>query len=336
ATLGLLESVNFQYRVEIGAPDGGAQGRFRYTDGEMASRLSYLLWDTTPDAALLQAAEAGQLRTPDGVRAQVTRLLQSDRAKVGIANFAAEMYQLDDLVARTGLEMRDTPSLRGAMADEVKLQFQARLADGADALDMLTTTKTWVNAELAAIHGIAGVTGTAMVPATFAPGQPRAGLLGMGAYLVMTGKGDDTSPTGRGKFIDEQILCRSVPDPPPDVDTNTPKGMAGTNLATRRQIMDAHRKDPQCAACHQLFDPLGYAFEVFDWVGAYRDKDHGTTIDPSGMIMPEGVQFKDALDLVGKLRKMPDVEQCLLKNIFRYAIGHHETDGDAPTLDAWV
>jgi hypothetical protein len=332
--LGLLDSPNFLYRIEIGAPDAGAQGRYRYSGYEMASRLSFLLWNTSPDDALLTAAEQGTLDAPAGIQEQVVRLLASPRAKAGIGNYARELFALDTFEEKTGADPRYTPTLRQAMSQELTTLFQTRLDPGADTFDLLDSTKTYVNAELAALYGISGVTGTALVPVTLPAAIPRAGILGTGVFLAQTSKLDvgETSPTARGVFVNEQILCRDVPPPPDNVDTTLhPKPNVPQ---TKRQMLEEHRQNPMCAGCHGSFDPLGFAFENFDWIGSHRTQEpNGLPIDTTGKF--EGVDFANSRDLVKHLRTMPEVQQCFLSHVFRYAMGHKETPSDAPTLDAW-
>jgi hypothetical protein len=331
ATSALLASPNFLYRVEIGAAAG--TGPYRYTGWEMASRLSYFLWNTTPDAELLTAAESGKLVTPDGIRAQVTRLLSSPRARVGFAdNFGREMTGLDALIDTPKDDARFTETLKTAMRAEMIHIFETRLEPGADLLDIYSTNKFFPNAELAAIYGITGVTGTAPVETALPANVPRAGILGTAAFLSINSKQDATAPTGRGKFVRENVLCQEIPDPPDNVDTNLKDPPAGVKL-TLREHMDMHRTDPTCASCHALMDPIGYAFENFDWLGASRDKDNGKPVDTSGSL--DGKPFANSLDLANQLRTLPKAQDCLLRNIFRYASGHKETPADQAELTTW-
>jgi Protein of unknown function (DUF1592)/Protein of unknown function (DUF1588)/Protein of unknown function (DUF1595)/Protein of unknown function (DUF1585)/Protein of unknown function (DUF1587) len=328
-TSALLASPNFLYRVELGQPEGG---RFRYTGWEMASRLSYFLWNTTPDVELLAAAEAGKLTTPDGLRAQVARLLGSPRARGFADNFGRELVGLDDLAETPKNDPRFTPTLKEAMRAEVVHLFESRLESGADALDLYDGTGAFVNAELAAVYGIPGITGTAPVAAQLPASIPRAGLLGTAAFLSLQSKQDATSPTARGKFVREQVLCEEVPDPPDNLDTTLKDPPPGAKL-TLREHMEMHRSNPVCASCHALIDPLGYPFESFDWIGAYREKDNGKPIDSSGAL--DGVPFANARELAAALRRSPKTQDCMLRNIFRYASGHRETAADEAELRQW-
>jgi hypothetical protein len=333
-TSALLASPNFLYRVELGQPDSSAGGRYRYTNWEMASRISYLLWNTTPDSGLLTAAEDGKLVTADGVRAEVMRLLSSPRARSGFAGaFGRELMGLDALAEDTPKnDPRFTPTLKAAMAAELNHMFESRLDANADLLDLFDSTTAFANAELATIYGITGITGTTSVTAPLPAGVPRAGLLGTAAFLTLQSKQDATSPTARGKFVREAILCGEVPDPPDNLDTTLKDPPAGLK-PTLREHMEMHRANPACASCHTLMDPLGYAFESFDWLGAVRDKDNGKPVDTTGEL--EGTAFKDAREFVTALRKLPATQDCLLRNIFRYASGHKETASDTAELSTW-
>jgi hypothetical protein len=191
-----------------------------------------------------------------------------------------------------------------------------------------------VNGELATLYGIPGVTGTESKMASLPADIPRAGLLGTGVFLAKTSKIDthETSLTARGVFIFEEVLCRTVPPPPDNVDTTLhPK----PNMPqTKRQMMEEHRTNALCASCHASFDPLGSSFEDFDWIGAHRTTDNGLPVDTHGKF-DDGFEFKNSKELVQHLRTSPEVQSCFLNHIFRYAIGHKETANDEALLNDW-
>jgi hypothetical protein len=323
--IALLTSPNFLYRVEVGAP--GPDGRHRYNGWELASRMSYFLWNSTPDDTLLAAAEAGQLGTAEGLGAQATRLLQSPRARTGFSGgFGRELLWLDALTDAPKNDPRFTDALRASMEAEALHLFESRLDPGSDVMDLLVSTKTFVDAPLAALYGLPRP--AAAGPADLPAGGPRLGLLGTAAFLTIYSAQDRTSPTARGVFVREKLLCQPMPTPPDNVDITLPPG----NLTTRQRL-EEHRKNDGCRGCHDLFDPLGFAFEDFDWIGAHRDRDGGLPIDTSGNL--DDFRFADARGLASHLRDLPAVRDCLLMNLFRAVNGHLETDADAPTLDAW-
>jgi hypothetical protein len=329
----LLLTPNFLYRVELGAPDPARPGRYRYSGWEMASRLSYLLWDTTPDDALLAAAESGALDRPEGIRSETQRLLGSPRARAGLAAFATQLMGLHELENTPKDDARYTPGLRAAMHGEVQRLFERLVEPGRSVLDLFDSTQTFANAELARLYGAAGPAGAALEAVELPAGGPRAGLLGTAAFLSLHSEQDGTSPTARGVFVREKLMCQVVVEPPDDVDTTLPNPPPGV-VWTRRERLEQHRKLPACAACHAFFDPIGYAFERFDWVGGLRDRDNGKPIDTSGEI--DGLAFADARGLAAHLRNLPAVQQCLMENLFRVAFGHAPTDADRPIVTGYL
>ena len=333
ATLGLLTSPNFLYRVELGVPDARAGGRYRFTSLEQASRLAFFLTGSTPDAALLAAAEAGKLDTPEGLRAEATRLVSSEKGKTGITSFAREIFLLDDFLAKPTEDPRYTASLRRAMADEVAYLYKNMLVPGTDAFELFDTRKALVTDELAKIYGIPGITSKTGVEALLPDAIPRAGILGRGVFLAgsSSDKVNETAPVTRGLFVSEQMLCREVPPPPPGIE---PKPIPPGAVLTKREQLDAHRADPGCAACHAMFDQLGYAFENFDWVGQFRDKEpNGKPVDTSGRF--DDQPFQNSRELAVLLRKAPDAQRCFTRNLFRYALGHLGNPSDDAVVDGW-
>jgi hypothetical protein len=336
AVAGLLQSPWFLYRVELGEPDPHPTSAhpLRYTAYEMAERLSYFLWDTTPDGALLDAAASGDTLAPAGLESQVARLLASPRAHASVARFFREYLSTDDLATMTKdatLFPRATPALAAAMRDEI----EATVSDlvftrHADLRDLLDNRQTFVNADLAALYGLPGVTGTALVPAMLPDSGPRAGLLGTAAFLALAARTDRTSPTLRGRFVREQLLCEPVSPPPANFAATFDAPGTATAGQTLRQRLVQHMSDAACSSCHALMDPLGFAFEHFDALGAYRANEGGKTIDDSGVV--DGQTFTGPRALAATLRAMPTVTGCLTRQIYRYATGHLELDAEAPVL----
>ena len=334
AVAGLLQSPWFLYRVELGEPDPARLHPLRFTAYEMADRLSYFLWDTTPDDALLDAAARGDTLAPAGLDAALARLLASPRAHAGVARFFREYLSTDDLATMAKdatLFPRATPTLAAAMRDEV----EATIADlvftrHADLRDLLDNRQTFVNAELATLYGLPGVTGTALVPATLPDTGVREGLLGTAAFLARNARTDRTSPTLRGRFVREQLLCEPIQPPPANVAATFDAPGAAMAGQTLRQRLVQHMSDAACSSCHALMDPLGFAFEHFDALGAYRANEGGHPIDDTGTV--DGQAFTGPRELAATLRGMPAVTGCLTRQIYRYATGHLETGGEAPVL----
>jgi hypothetical protein len=204
----------------------------------------------------------------------------------------------------------------------------------ADLREFLDTRSAFLNDELAKLYGLPPVgvaVGKDLVKTALGDDSPRTGFLTQGSFLALNAHATTTSPTRRGKFVREALLCQAIPAPPADVNPTFPADPAGTKR-TMREKLEQHRKDPSCAGCHQLTDPIGLAFENFDAIGAYRTMDAGKPIDASGEL--DGMRFTDARQLSRNLRNLPGTGQCLARNLFRYATGHVETDGEEPALAA--
>jgi hypothetical protein len=330
AIAGLLQSPSFLFRVELGHPGQGSQ--LPFDDYELATRLSYLLWNTTPDDALLAAAARGELSETRGLEAQTERLLADPRTKSALDNFHSERLALDEiaLVEKDPSVMASgwDDSLKDAMRDDVLRTIEDyTFGVNGDFRELFTTKVAFVNAGLAALYGVPG-TGRVTLPSA----APRAGLLGKAAFLATYAHTDGTSPTKRGKFIRERLLCQSIPAPPPDVNTVLPEPAA--NATTMRERLEVHTEIASCAACHKLMDPLGLSLEHFDSVGRYRADDRGHALDVTGSL--NGTDYEGALGLAQLLHDVPDTSECVARQLYRYATAHVETDGEEPALKAII
>ena len=331
-TSAFLQSPSFLYREELGAPDPGNPARRTLTGFELASRLSFFVWNTTPDPALLDAAEAGMLASDDGLRAQAERLLQSTRAADAIEELFGDYLQLDaldDLVKLPDVYPQATPTLAAAMKTETLRTLRSLVFERAgDFRDAFTSPTTFVNAELAQLYGLPRQSGTAFSEVSLPASGQRAGLLTQASFLSTHAHPGRTSPTRRGKFIRENLMCQSIPAPPPDVNTTLPEMSTARSL---RQKLEAHRADPACAGCHMLMDPIGLGLERFDGIGAYRQTDNGVTIDASGEL--DGATFSDARGLGTALAQNPNVASCFARTVLRYARGALEDPSEAALID---
>jgi hypothetical protein len=335
ALAGVLSSPRFLYRAELG--QGARVGaRAAFSPWEMAGRLSYTIWNTTPDAALLAAAEAGALSTSLGLREQGTRLLGSPRAQEGLANFAREWFSTDAVseVAKDAVLFPQlTPALRASMQAELPRLFADHtLARDLDALGVYTTPNTFIDAELATHYGLPAA-GQQFSPVTLPADQARTGLLGTAAFLILRGKQHETSPTLRGKFIRTALLCQAVPPPPEGVTPALPEPPTDRPYS-RRELLEQHSTDPACAGCHQLIDPLGYALEAFDPIGRFREDDRGLPLDTRGSI--EGVAFEGLRGLATVLSEHELAKSCFVRNFYRYAMGQAETPAEARIIEQLV
>ncbi|NUP11837.1 MAG: DUF1592 domain-containing protein [Polyangiaceae bacterium] len=336
AVSGILQAPSFVYRIELGVPDAGDPTRLRFTGYEMASRLAFLLWDGPPDDALLDAAERGDLDDPEGIEEEAARLLDDPRARVAVQSFFEQyldLGRLDGITKDPELYPDFTPSLADAMRTEAKLLVDDLVfRRDVDVRTLFSTRRTFVNDELAALYGIdaEGATPVAFVPVELPSDGKRAGLLTLGAFLAMNAHEATTSPTLRGKYLRERVLCTEVPPPPPDVDTEIDPNP--TEPKTLRERLEQHRENPACAGCHALIDPPGFLFENFDAVGAYRTEDSGYPIDATGNL--DGVELDDARQLADVLASDERVGHCIVKQLFRHSQGRLDADGEEPALDS--
>ncbi len=324
----ILQSPDFLFRVELGEADPGDTSRYRYTSTEMASRLSYLLWRSTPDAQLLDAGERGALVTDDGLRREVQRMLDDPRAAPALSSFFGELISLQrlDAVAKDpDLYPEWTPSLRAAMRQELELLFaEIALDDGADFRDLFDTDVTFVDAELAALYDLPPPTED-FERTILPPEAQRGGLLGRAGILALFSHATLTSPTKRGRFVRMGLLCEDIPPPPPGVDTTLAED-AETGPQTLRERLEEHRANPACASCHERMDPIGFALERFGPLGEYRETEGGLPIDTATDL--DGEAVADAAELGAVLAEDDRLAGCVARRLYRYATGHLEEEGE--------
>jgi hypothetical protein len=331
ALAGMLQAPAFLYRVELGEPDATRPGWRRYTDLELASRMAFLLWNTAPDDELLDAALAGRLATEDGVHAEALRMLEDPRARRAVRAFFAQYFDLPRLsdVRERDAELHPTftQTLPIAMRTEMELVVDdVVFARDADVRELLRTRRTFVNSELAALYDleVEGATPITFVPVELPADGPRAGVLTLGAFLAMNAHPTETSPTLRGKYVRERLLCDLVPPPPPGVSTDIPDPV-GMPRTLRERLVE-HRVRPDCAACHAAIDPPGFLFEGFDSIGRVRTTDHGYPVDTSGDL--DGVPLANGRELGELLAEDPRVSLCIARQLYRHANGRLERDGE--------
>jgi hypothetical protein len=335
--MGLLTSPHFLYRREIGEPMA-AGTHWQYTSFETASRLSYFLANSIPDAELLDAAERGELQTADQIRAHAERLLASEAGRESVGNFATELLQLPLIADRAkdpALFPEYAAGLQAGMANEVPAMLQSIVFDrGVSVLELFTTRTTFVNQELAALYGVPGPNGAAGPVEVELPADGlRAGLLGTAGFLSLYANQKEGSPTLRGKFVQEVLLCQKIPAPPENVVPvlpDVPEGM----VLTKRERLELHMEEDSCAVCHSIIDPIGLTLENFDAIGKFRDTDSGKEIDASGAL--NGTPFTGPVELGGLLATMPQAASCMATHMYRYGTGHVETVGERDTVLANV
>jgi len=336
AVWAILQSPSFLYRVELGAASAADGGRLKYTSFEMASRLAATLWASVPDDTLLDAAAQDSLSTPAGITAQAQRMIADARVHRALTSFTDQLFDAFTL----GQSDKDpmlfpafTPALRAAMLTELELRIDDTVfTQKTDFLSLYESPSTFVNKDLATYYGVPLMaTDTAFHKVDFPAGSPRVGLLGAGAILVAHAHPQRTSPTSRGKFVSEMLLCRAIPPPPPGVPPLPPMAPAGSTV---RQILTVHRSQPTCAACHGRMDPMGFGMEGFDAAGQARTTDNGQPIDASGTL--DGAMFTNLAELGTALRKNANTGPCLVSKLYENALGRLPLDLDGAALDQLI
>lgn len=329
ATVAMFTSPHFLYRPELGSATGNPT---RLTGAEVASRLAFLLWNSLPDDQLLDEAASGALDTSDGIRSAAERLLDAPRGKASIGAFADEYMRVDRVLTQAkdgNLFPEYGPALQQGMVRDMRRTWEMlALEEDADVLELFSTTKAFVNAPLAQLYGLDA---TGLDDATFAVRElpttsGRVGILGKAAFLSQFANQKEGSPTLRGKFVREAIMCTEVPLPPPGVALELPESSTDAPT-TKRQRLEEHRKSATCAGCHALMDPLGLPFESFDAIGRHRTLDGELPVDPSGAF--DGVPVADAVELGHAMSASSTVADCVVEKYYSYSTGHELRDVDA-------
>jgi mono/diheme cytochrome c family protein len=332
----LLASPKFAFRV-VREPGGLRPGTpYRLTNLELASRLSFLLWSSIPDETLLEAAEKGRLTSPAVLEAQVRRMLADPKARALVENFAGQWLHLRNLRTKVpnSFQFPDfDDDLRRAMVSEVELFFRSVIDEDRNVLDLMTADYTFVNERLARHYGIRGIYGSHMRRVTLAD-DARRGLLGKGAVLMVTSHAHRTSPVLRGKWVLENIVGVAPAPPPDDVPALTDEEHPN-KPRSGREVLEQHRANPVCASCHRVLDPIGFAMENYDAVGAWRVKDGGTLGDPidaSGQLV-DGTHVDGVVALRQALLREPDTfVRTMTEKLLTYAIGRGLTGADMPVV----
>jgi hypothetical protein len=319
AVQAILVAPSFLFRVEQDPP----AGQVRDLDGfEMATRLSYFLWNSLPDDELYRAAAKGELRTPEQLAAQAQRMIRDPKSQALVENFAGQWLQLRNLdtFSPDKAQFPDYDDvLRQAMRRETEMFFSHIVREDRGVLEFLDADYTFANERLAKHYGLSGVSGAEFRRVSVDRGQ-RGGLLGHASILAVTSNPTRTSPVKRGKWVLENLFAAPPPPPPPNVPELAEakdKPLAGT----LRQRMEQHRAKASCAACHQLMDPLGFGLENYNAIGAWRTKDGAETIDPSGEL-PDGRVFRGPAELkTVLLARQSEFRRCLAEKLLTYALG---------------
>jgi hypothetical protein len=331
----MLSSARFLYRAEPPPANAKPGTIYKLNNTELASRLSFFLWSTVPDDELLAAAEQNKLGDPKVFDHQVRRMLADPRAKTLTTNFAFEWLKVRDMAA---LEPDPytypsfDPPLRAALRREMEMFLDSIFREDHSVVDLLSANYTFVNERLAAHYGIENIRGDQFRRVTLTDSN-RFGLLGKGAILMVTAYPNRTSPVLRGSYILENITGTPPSPPPPNVEAFK-ENKEGEKPHTIREIMETHRANPTCNACHGVMDPLGFSLENFDTIGSYRvmDRFTRTKIDTSGKLV-DGTPVNGPTDLRNALLKHPEqFTQTLTEKLMTYALGRGVEYYDMPTI----
>jgi len=337
----VLASPQFLLRVEeypgadgrVPRRSSTSEGGYRLADYELASRLSFFLWGTGPDAELLKVAGRGGLSLPGAMTKQARRMLLSPRAEALSTRFASQWLRLQDLervIPDPILYPYSDQTLSLALKKETELFFDSLVRDDRSVLELLTADYSFVNERVARHYGIPNVTGPAFRRVTVP--EERRGILGHGSILTLTSIADRTSPVMRGKWVMEVLLGSPPPPPPPNVPLlEETKGTTETGATLSvRQRMEQHRSNPACTSCHKVIDPLGLALEPFDATGKWRVKDGGSAVDPTGVLY-DGTAINGPAGLRAALLRHQDAFLLsFTRSLMTYALGRRVEATDMP------
>ncbi len=339
ALAAILVSPRFLIRTEA-EPPGAARGAAApLSDLELAARLSFFLWSSLPDDALIEAATRGDLRQPHLRERQVRRMLADRRSDSLVSNFASQWLQLRKLDAITP-DARLFPNfddnLRQALRRETELFFESVLREDRSVADLVCADYSFLNERLARHYGVSHVQGSRFRRVSFAgdPERQRGGLLRQGSILTISSYATRTSPVIRGHFILANLLGEPPPPPPPDVPA-LEEGTVSTTLPMRERLA-AHRANPTCAHCHRLMDPVGFSLENFDAVGRWRTAEDRRPIDASGGL-PDGSTFAGVAGLERGLCRRPELlAATVTEKLLTYALGRGVEPHDGPAIRAII
>ncbi len=321
---GLLTSPQFLFVVDMTEPDPTDPSKRQLTAYAKAARLSFLLWNTTPNETLLDAAERGELDTRQGIEVQVERMMQSHRLETGVRAFFMDFLRFEEFET---LEKDSViyPAFTIQVIEDAKEQLLLTTLDllmerQEDYRNLFTTKKTFITGPLARIYRVptSRPTGNAWVPYEFPEEDPRAGLIMQVGFSALASHPGRSSPTLRGMAIREALLCQQVPAPPGDVDFSQFEDPDSPN-PTAKDRLAAHSVEPACAGCHKIMDPIGLGLEQLDGIAQFRTTENSAVIDASGEL--DGIPFEDGADLGRAVAQNPATTACLVNRLTEYAFG---------------
>lgn len=337
----MLQSPQFLYRPE---PTTSTTGTLEPVESyALATRLSFFLWASTPDDALLAAASSGALSSEDGVRAQAERMLSDDKARRTLWSFHRQWLGLDRILSdehtyRTPeVDPKWTPQSPISAERETELFVENVLSGHGTLHDLLTSRSAWVDGETSRIYGLAAPQDPAAFTETTLPSE-RAGVLTRVAFLAGTSHRGGTSPPIRGNAVLLRMLCEPPVSPPPNADLSMPTAPPNSGPQTTRMLFEQRTAPAQCQSCHVSLNGIGFGFESFDAAGAHRTMESTLPIDASGVLLGTDVDgsFDGAVQLSQMLDRSVDVKKCATRQWLRYALGRGADPAEQPLLDAWT
>lgn len=336
ALTSLLVAPEFLFRVEVAepAPLPDQPARMQLSNLSLATKISYFLWNRGPDKALLAAAERGELNQPEALAREVDRMLSSEHLADGVRAYFEDVFifdKFDDL----GKDVTRYPMFNNQVAADAREQtlrfvVDHLVAQQADYRSLFTSRQLPMTRSLGPIYGIPVRSTEGWEEATLPAGQPRAGLLSQASFAMLFSHPGRSSPTLRGVFMREALLCQTIPEAPADVDfTQFVQDVAAVHK-TARDRLQVHSTQASCNKCHVLTDPIGLGLESFDGIGRYRTVENDAPIDSSGDF--DGVEFAGPAELGQAFADNALVSACLVQNLYRYAVGREQTNGERPLL----
>ncbi|PRQ06998.1 DUF1592 domain-containing protein [Enhygromyxa salina] len=341
----MLQSPHFLYRVEFGQldledpPDPAQPDVVPLTSYELASRLSYLLWNTMPDVSLFEAADADELRTRDQIEAQARRMMDTPRAREAVKNFHRQwlgLGRIESQISANGKSAEIYPDYGDYLLSLWRRETEAFIDHAVFEQDanvevLFTANYTMMNKQLAFFYGVTGPDTVEFERVELDPTR-YAGFLTHAGLLALYAMPDRSSPIHRGKFVREVLLCQAPP-PPPDV---IPKPPTVDDTQTTREQFIQHAEDPLCSGCHRLMDPLGFGFEHFDGIGRYRETEWGLAIDATGELVETDNDgpYNGVVELANKLANSDQVKNCVASQWFQFGYGRTETKEDACSVQS--
>lgn len=328
----LLQYPSFMYRAVVGEPTE-QPGVHKLTPWEMAARLSFYLWQSVPDDELLDAASSGGLSTPSGIKGQAERMMADEKFGRSMRSFSLQWFAVGESVPIRNAE--EFPGFNQQVWEDLREGagrfFAHAVKENGDLQTMMTAPFAFVNKRTAGIFGVSS-NAEELEYAETNPRQ-RGGMMTQASVMATLGSTEVSRPIKRGLFVRNRLFCQDPPPPPPE---GVPPFEADTSNLTVRQMLEAHRNKPTCAACHAFFDPIGLAFSNFDGIGQYRETEKGQAIDASGSLSETDVDgsFTSAMEMMNLIKDSKLIESCAANQVMRFALGRLEGPGDQCSVAA--